>query len=461
MFSTIEQTDKHTVKLSVEVPAEQVARDLGRTYRKMAGEVRIPGFRKGKVPKAVIDARIGRDAVYHEFVEQFLPAYYFAALQEHELAPIGDPELELDLDGHEIPQDRPLRFTASVEVRPRLTLEPGQYRGVRVELPSTEATEAEVEDYVQRLRDRFAELEVVSRPARPGDYALVDVRAYVHDKEIEEASRVGFLTEVGSEELVTELDKELEGRRKGEILKFNAVLPERFGELAGTEVAFQAIVKEVKSKVLPAADDDFAKTASEFDTMEELREDVREKIHGVKEADARATARELVLRQVVDGVEIDLPERLVDEETERQVQRTTDRLARSGLKLEDALQAQGWDELRFRSDARSHAIRGLKAELVLEAVARQEELKVTKEDLDREIQDLARSLGREPKEVRKLVESTGQVASLAGDIIRTRALDLMVEAADVDSEGAAPTPEPEASQGPETPVPPPTQEDPA
>jgi trigger factor len=429
MHTTVEDAGKHVVRLSVEVPPDEVARDLGRAYRKVAGEVKIPGFRKGKVPRQIIDARIGRDAVLHEFVEEFVPAYYVRAVREHDLAPIADPDI--DVDAHEVKDGEPFRFTATVEVRPRLTLEPERYRGIEVEPPPTEPRELEVDDYLDRLRDRFAELEVVSRPAQKGDYVLADVRAYVHDKEIPEATRIGFLSEVGSEELVPELDRQLEGKRKGEILKFNAVLGERFGELSGTEVTFQVLVKEVKTKRLPVADDEFARTASEFDTLEELREDIRAKLRILKEAESRASVRDVVLGRVVDAVDVDLPDRLVDADVERRIQTARERAEAAGTTLEAALTSQGWDELRLRSDARTHAIRALKADLVLEAVARQENIRVEEDELEREIASLAQASGRERKEVRRILERTGQVGSLAGDIIRSKALDFLVESADV------------------------------
>jgi trigger factor len=433
MQTAVEETDKHVVRLSVEVPAEEFSKDLDRTYRKLAREVKIPGFRKGKVPKPIIDARIGREHVLHEFVDEFVPTYYLQAVRENDLAPIADPHIDLG----DLEEGKSLRFTATVEVRPRLTLEPDQYRGVKVDMPAAEPTEQEVDEYLDRLRERFAELEVVSRPARPGDYVDADVRAYVHDREIPEASRVGLLTEVGSQELVPELDKELEGKRKGEILKFNATLPEGFGpELGGREVSFQVLVKEVKAKRLPPADDDFAGTASEFDTLEELREDLRGKMRSVKEAEWQHRLRDEVLSRVVDSLDVELPERLVDEETERRVQSANDRATRAGLTLENVLETQGWDQLRFRSDARSHALRALKADLVLEAVAKQEELEITAEDLEREIRALAEASGRDYKEVRRVIERSGQVRSLAGDIIRSKALDLLVEAADVSTDGA-------------------------
>jgi trigger factor len=449
MHATVEEAGKHVVRLSVEVPPEEVARDLGRAYKKVAGEVRIPGFRKGKVPRKVIDARVGRDAVLHEFVEEFVPAYYVRAVREHDLAPIADPDI--DVDAHEVKDGEPFRFTATVEVRPRLTLEPERYRAIEVEPPPVEPRELEVDDYLDRLRERFAELEVVSRPAQKGDYVLADVRSHVHDREIPEATRIGFLSEVGSAELVPELDRELEGKRKGEILKFNAVLGDRFGALAGTEVAFQVLVKEVKSKQLPVADDEFARTASEFDSLEELRDDIRGKLRILKEAESRATVRDLVLGGVVDAVDVDLPDRLVDEDTERRVQTARQRAEAAGTTLEAALASQGWDELRLRSDARTHAIRALKADLVLEAVARQENIQVEEEELDREIASLAQASGRDRKEVRRILERSGQVGSLAGDIIRTKALDFLVESADVKRHGSPPL-----DQGPD---PSPSEED--
>jgi trigger factor len=436
MQTTLEETDRHVVRLTVEVAPDELARDLGQTYRKIASRVKVHGFRQGKVPRPIIDARLGKDTVFHEFVEEFVPAYYAKALREHDLAPIADPEIDIDGDSHEVQEDRPFRFTATVEVRPRLQLEPEQYRGLRIDAPTTEPRELEIDEYIDQLRERNAELDVVSRPAQKGDFVVADVRAYVHDKEIPEASAMGYMTEVGREEMVPELDRELEGKRKGDILKFNAVLPERFGELAGTEVTFQVLVWDVKAKRLPVADDEFARIASEFDTLEALREDIRGKLRTLKRAESRAVIRDLALGQLVDVADVDLPERLVDRETDERVEAARERAQRAGMTLEQALASQGWDELRLRSDARSHAVRALKADLALEAIARQEEITVSREDLDREIKGLARASGREPKEVRKLIERSGQVTSLAGDIIRTKALDLVVDAAEVTIEGS-------------------------
>ena len=442
MQTTLEETDRHVVRLSVEVPPEEFARDLDRAYRKVAGQVRVPGFRKGKVPKQVIDARVGREVVLEEFVHDSVPVYYLRAIREHELAPIAEPEIDID----DVDSAKPLRFTATVEVRPRLQLEKEDYTGIHIDAPSEEATDAEIEQYLDGLRERFAELETVARPARPGDYVLADVRASVRGREVPEATRVGFLSEVGSDELVPELDKELEGKRAGDIVKFNATLPERFDEdLAGKEVTFTALVKDVKAKKLPDADDEFVKTASEFDSIEELRADVREKLGAFKAAEATSIVRDHALQALIEGAVVDLPDRLVDEETEDRVRRAELRAQQAGTTLDDALRTQGWDELRFRSDARAHAVRAIKGDLALEAIARAEGLEATPEEIDREIGQLAEASGRDAREVRRILERSGQVATVAGDIIRSKALDLVVERADVAIKDVPAAPEPESA----------------
>lgn len=441
MQTTLEEVAKHRVRLRIDVSPQEAKPTMDLAYRHVAGSVNIPGFRKGKVPRKVVDAQVGRGAVLKEFLQHALEEFYLKALREHELAPIADPEFD-DVDIADV-ENGGFRFSATVDVRPRLEFQESDYKGVRVERPRAEVYEREVDEQLERLRERFTELEVVGHPARRGDYVLADIRAYIHEQEVPEASGQDLLYEVGSQALVPELDTELEGKRKGDILKFNATLPDQFGDQAGKEVAFQVLVKEVKAKKLPPLDDDFAKTSSEFDSLDELREDIRTKLGSLKEAAVDAAIRDRALQALTARVEADVPDRLVDRETESRVQRAADRAERQGTTLEAVLQASDVDELQFRSDARSHAIRAIKADLALEAVARAEEIQVTREDLDRVIGELAKELGRDAKQVRRSLESTGQITSLASDIIRGRALDLVVEHAElVDEPGRATESEP-------------------
>ena len=434
MRAELEEVDKHRVKLTVEVEPAEAKPVVDLAYAHVAEQVTIPGFRKGKVPRKIIDQQVGREAVIREFLEHALPTFYFRAVREHELAPISDPEFD-DVDVDEVEQ-KGFGFSATVEVRPRVRFTEEDYKGLRVERPPATVSDSEVDDQLERLRERFAELEAVGRPAGKGDFVVADIRSYIHEQEIPEASGQDVLYEVGSEILVPELDKELEGSRPGDILKLNAKLPEGMGERAGQEVSLSVIVKEVKTKRLPELDDEFAKTASEFDTLDALKADVRVKLGALKEARSDAAVRDAALEALAGKVQdLELPERLVDRETESRVASVRERAEREGSSLDAILQAGGVDELQFRADARAHALRAIRADLALEGVARAEEIRVTDEDLDRVIQAIAKDVGRGAKEVRKQLESTGQMTAVAGDIIRDRALDLVVKHAEVVSGG--------------------------
>jgi trigger factor len=431
MQTTLETVDKHRVKLTVEVTPEETSPVLDLAYRHLAEQVKVPGFRKGKVPRKIIDTQAGRGAVLQEFLDHALPTFYVRAVREHSLAPIADPEFD-DVDVSDV-EGGGLRFAATVEVRPRVELAEAEYKGIRIDRPPAEVAEAEVDEQLDRLRDRFAELESVGRPAARGDYVVADIRATVGaEEEVPELSGQGVLYEIGSGGLVPELDRELEGTRPGGIHKVGAKLPERFGDHAGHDVAISVLVKEVKAKKLPALDDEFARTASEFDDLEALRADIRTKFGQLKEAEADARLRDEALRILSSKVEdVELPERLVDAETEARVASARRRAERQGLTLEEFLRAADVEELQFRSDARAHAIRAIRADLALEAVARAEELTVTEEDLDGVVKAVADDVGKSPKEVRRQLEAGGQITSLAGDIIRDRALTLVVENAEV------------------------------
>ena len=439
MQTTVENTDKHTVKLTIEVPVDEFTKDLDRAYRSISNQVKIPGFRKGKVPKKIIDAQIGREVVREEFLSSSVPTYFRDAVRDEDLAPISDPEIQLE----QVEDDKPLIFTATVEVRPRLELVPGDYQGVKVEKPTTDVTDEEIDEWVERLRERFAELEPAERPVRAEDFVTADVRSTVHGEDVPEASRSDYLYFVGSGEFGSKLDDELIGKKPGDILKVVDVLPERFGELGGTEVSIQVLLKDVKQRKLPEADDEFAKTASEFDTLTQLRDDLRERLVEMKDREAEGVIRDRALQAMIDTVTVDLPDSLVDEETEHRISHARERAERAGLTLDQVLESQGWDEARLREDSRDHAIRAIKSDLVLEGIARAENLEVTADEIGAQISVLAQAYGREPKELAKALDRSGQVVTLAGDIIRGKALDLLVERADIEPEGSAPQTEAE------------------
>ena len=431
MQTTVETTEPHTVKLTIEVPEDEFGKDLDRTYRAIANQIKIPGFRKGKVPKQIIDTQIGQDAIFEEFVNSSVPAYFRKAVADEDLAPITDP----DIDVQQLEPGKPFVFSATVEVRPRLSFEESDYTGVKVTKPAVEVTEREIDDWIERLRERFSELEPVGRPVQQGDFVTVDLTVTKGGGKVEQASREDYLYFVGSGEVGEKLDVELVGAKPGAILKVSDALPERFGEeIGGAAVEITVLVKDVKARRLPEVDDEFAKTASEFDTIQQLRDDLLERLTEVKEREAGAALRDLALEAMIDKVDVDLPQSLIDEETDHRIHHARDRAERMGVGLEKMLELQGWDEARLREDSRQHAIRAIKSDLVLEGIARNASLEVTAEEIGAEIAVLAQAYGREPKAVAKDLERSGQVVTLAGDIIRTKALDLLVERADIDTE---------------------------
>jgi trigger factor len=436
METTVERTAEHTVKLTIEVPSEQLAKDLDQTYRAIAREVKIPGFRPGKAPKPIIDAQVGADVVLAQFVDSSVPTYFRTAVTDEELAPIGEPEVDVE----QLEPGKPFIFTATVEVRPRLELARADYEHMSVRRPPTEVTDDEVDAWIERLRRQFAELEPVDRAAQDGDFVTINVTATKAGAEVERLTRDDYLYGIGSGEFGDRMDAELTGTKPGDIVSVDDDLPsERFGEELAGPTSFRVLVKDVKMLKLPDADDAFAKTASEFDTMDELRADLRDKIHDAKDREVQGVIRDRVLQALIDTVEVDLPESLVLDETTHRMQHAEENASRYGMSLDQMLEIQGWDRDRLAEDSRDHAVRAIKADLVLEAVARAEDIQITAEEIGAEIGSLAQAYDRDPKELAKQLDRTGQIVTLAGDIIRTKALDVLVENADITDEDPDPS----------------------
>jgi trigger factor len=424
--TSAEEIGKNKVRLTVEVPQADVEQLLGRTYRRLAKEVRVPGFRPGKAPRAVIDQRLGRDFVRNEALKELLPEVYAEAVQSSDLDVVAPPSI--DVKNFEDGTD--LTFEAVVETRP--TPELKEYSGLPANKPPADVTDADVDEQLERLRVRFASLEVTERPLRKEDFALIDLTTYRHDETIDELTAKDLLIEVGAEMVVSELDTELEGKRKGDILKVNATLAERFGERAGWQVGMQVLVKETKSRKLPDLDDEFAKTVSEFETLDELRADIRERLGEMKQAQADEVLRQNVLEAFVDkGVEVDLPEGMVNMEVDGLVTNLAQVLAAQGASLERYMEVNDLDADALRSRLREQAERNITLRLGLEAVALAEGLEASEEDRSAEVERIAARTERDSEEVREILEQQGAWKSVDGDILRAKALDLLVERAEI------------------------------
>src|SRR2546421_2186514 len=423
--TTVEELDDNKVRLHVSIPAVEFERSIDAAFRKLAGEVKIPGFRPGKAPRKLLEARLGADVARDQALRDSLPGYYAEAIESEALDTIAAPKI--DITAGEDTGD--VEFDAVVEVRPVVAL--SDYEGVRVEIPAPSVTDEAVDTQVDALRDRFADLEESSRPLAEGDYAQIDIKGYVHDEVIDALTATDYLYEVGSGLLVPKLDEELTGKRPGDILKFTDTLPERFGERAGEEVGFQVLVKEAKRKVLPDVTDEWASEASEFETVDELRADISRRLELMNRLQAQMAARDKVLDAVSDLVTIDLPDALVQQEMEQRLHDMAHRLEAQGVTIQQYLAATGTEEQEFVQQVRASAERGVRADLALRAVAAQEGIEATEGELDEEVERIAERLEEKPPKVRRDLERRGILEAVRSDIARGKALRFLVDHADV------------------------------
>jgi trigger factor len=423
--TTSERVDKDRVKVRVEVPEKSFAPAVEAVYKRWANEIKVPGFRKGKVPRALIDQRVGPEVVREEALRDAIPDLYRAALEAEDVEAIAPPEIEVV----EFSAGAPLVFEATVDIRPEIELP--DLSKLHVEAPPAEVTDSDIDEQLQALRDRFAELETVGRDARRGDHVLIDLKGYQHDQPVEGASAPDYLYEVGSRGGPAKLDDELEGSRPGAILKFTDTMPDPAGDLAGQEVSFTVLVKEVKTKKLPPLDDGFAKTVGEFESLDELKDDLRTRLGDVKLSMVEDQIRALTLEELVNGSDFEPPEKLVSGEYEHRIEHMNEDLKNAGMTLEQYAASGGSTELEMRGELRNQAQRAVKAELLLEEIARREKIDVSNDDLGREVAVAAARAGRDPQEVAKEVASSGRLGAIAADIMRRKALDHVVEIADV------------------------------
>lgn len=430
--TSVEELDDNKVRLHVSIPAVEFERSIDAAFRKLASEVKIPGFRPGKAPRKLLEARLGADVARDKALRDSLPTYYAHAVQSEALDTIAAPDIDITAgqDGGDV------EFDAVVEVRPVVKL--SDYEGLRVGIPAPSVSDEAVDSQVDALRERFADLEESVRPLVEGDYAQIDIKGYVHDEAVDALTATDYLYEVGSGLLVPKLDEELTGKRPGDILKFNDKLPERFGDRAGEEVAFQVLVKEAKRKVLPDVTDEWASEASEFDTVEELRDDIRRRLELVSRVQSQMAARDKVLDAVSDLVTIDLPDALVQQEMEQRLHDMAHRLEAQGVTIQQYLAATGTEEQELVQQVRGSAERGARADLALRAVAAQEGIDATDDELHQEIERIAERLEEKPAKVRRDLERRGILEAVRSDIARGKALRFLVDHADVVDEAGNP-----------------------
>jgi trigger factor len=417
--STVETLSPTRVKLAIEVPFAELEPSLKKAYREIARQVTVPGFRQGRVPQAVIDQRVGRGAVLNEAVQEAIPEQILAAVREHEVRSLGRPEVEIT----EFGDGEPLRFTAELDVRPEINLP--DLDAISVTVDEIQLTDDEIDEQVRALRERFATLKTVERAAQVGDYVQIDLTATVDGEEVPGGSASNVSHEVGSGQLLPGLDEVLGGMSAGESTMFQTDLVG--GDLAGRQADVSVTVRTVKEKQLPDLDDEFAQLASEFDTLDELREDVRQRLARVKRVEQLYAARDKALDELVKATEVPAPDGVVAEEVDSRKQAMADELERISVTFEDYLESEGKTQEEVDGELTEAATEGVKIQLVLDTLAEKEEIQVSDEEFSHEIVHRAQRLGVAPQEYYDQLIRSGVAAAVFGDVRRGKALALLLE----------------------------------
>ncbi len=423
MKSSVETLSPTRVKLTIEVPFDELGPSLDAAYKRFGRQVKVQGFRPGKVPARILDQRVGRGAILEEALQDAVTRCYAEAVRETELRVAGRPEIELSSFG----DGEPLLFTATVDVRPEIELP--AYDGLAVTVDEVGVTEADVDGQLGGLQDRFAVLQPAERAVQLGDYVQIDLRATKDGELIPGSEASGLSYEVGSDGLVPGLDRALVGLSAGEQKSFDAEIG--YGELAGTEATFDVTVTAVKVKEVPPLDDDFAATASEFDTIGELRGEIRGRMERIRKLEQAEQARDRILDTLIGMVDVPLPEAMVAEEYDWRRSRMEQQLEQAGLTLAQFVAESGRAEEDIERELREAAEQSVKAQLLLDAIGVKEQLSVTEADLTDQVVRRAVRAGVRPDDLAKQLVDRGELSELMGEIVRGKALATIVSAAKV------------------------------
>ncbi|GBQ00039.1 trigger factor [Streptomyces spongiicola] len=422
MKSAVETLNPTRVRLTVEVPFEELKASLDAAYKKINQQVTVKGFRKGKVPARVIDQRFGRGAVLEEAVNDALPKFYTDAVNEAEINPLGQPEVDIT----ELKDGETLNFTAEVDVRPAIEIP--DYSGIEVEVDAVEVSDEDVEESVEQLRTRFASTSPVERAAAEGDVVTVDLEAKVDGEVLADGVADGVQYTIGSGELLDGVDEAVTGLEAGGEATFTSQL--KGGSAEGKDAEITVKVTQVAARELPEPDDEFAQMASEFDTLEELKADSRKRLEKMKQYDQATQAQERVLEKLLELVEVPIPEKLLEDEIRtRKHNLEHHQLGQMGLDLAKYLELQGKTEEEFDAETKEQAVKGIKTQFVLDELVSREKLNVSQEELTEHLMRRAASSGMSPDQFAQAVVEGGQVPMLVGEVARGKALAAVVEVA--------------------------------
>jgi trigger factor len=428
--SAVETLSPTRAKITVEVPFEELKPSLDAAYQNIAKQINIPGFRKGKVPPPVIDRQVGRGAVLDEAINDALPKLYVQALQDNDLQPLAQPEIDVT----KLEDNSLFEFTAEVDVRP--SIEVPAYDALAVEVDDLAVSDEDIAEQVESLRERFATLKDVDRAAQDDDIVTIDLKATSDGEDVEGGEVSGYSYKVGSGDMLEGIDEALRGLSAGEDATFTSQL--LGGDLSGQDVEVSVSLSAVKEQELPELDDEFAQTASEFDTIEELREDVATRLERGKRLEQAAAARDAVLEQLLDSAEIPLPEGVVAEELAARRQEIDQQLAQVGMTMEQYLENEKQTIDEFEAELEKRVRDAMASQFLLDEIARTEEIGVEQDELTQHLFRRAQQSGQNPDEFVKHMVEHNHIPEMVSEVVRGKALAKIVEGATVtDTSGNA------------------------
>ncbi len=428
MKSTVEKLSPTRVRINVEVPFTELQPDFDRAYKELAKNVRLPGFRPGKAPAKLLEARIGKEAMLDQVVGDAVPGRYTEAVTTSDVRPLGQPEIEIT--NKEYGED--LVFTAEVDIRPEIELP--DLEGLKITVDPIEVTDEEVDAELQSLRARFGTLTGVERAAETGDFVSIDLSATVDGADVPEAKTEGLSHEIGSGQLIEGLDEAITGLKEGETRVFTTTLAA--GEHAGQEAQVTVTVKSVKERELPEPDDEFAQLASEFDTIDELKSSLTDQVQQVKRIQQAEQIRDKSLEVLLEQVDVPLPEKIVQAQVDDTLHNAIHGLEHDEARFAETLEEQGSSREEFDADNRTNSEKAVKTQLLMDAIADKLDIQVGQNDLTERLVLMSRQYGLEPQQLLQYLQENNQLPAMFADVRRGLTVAAVVHGATVtDTDG--------------------------
>ena len=422
MSVQVENLEKNMAKLTIEVPAEELEKAIEAAYRKQKNQISVPGFRKGKVPRAMIEKMYGVEVFYEDAANALMQKNYPSAVEESGVDIVSRPNIEVV----QIEKGKPFIYTAEVAVRPEVTL--GKYMGVTVTKIDTSVSDDEVNEALEQQRNNNARtINVTDRAVAVGDTAVIDFEGFVDGVAFEGGKGENHPLEIGSHTFIDTFEDQLVGKNAGDEVEVNVTFPEQYqaADLAGKPATFKVKINEIKAKELPELDDEFAQDVSEFDTLAEYKESLKKNLQEKKENEAKRTKEDEAVQKIIDKSKMDIPEAMIDTQCETMIEEFAQRIAQSGLSMDQYLQFSGLTVDALKEQVRPEALSRIQSSLVLEQIAKEENIEVSDEEVDAEIEKMAASYGMEADKLKEYM-GDAEKDSMKKDLAITKAVDLVM-----------------------------------